>query len=167
VAILVSDQLTLEIKNIVQLDTEETPDLYERFDISITIRQQPVYSNQVLGNTYELVSSNISSLINAINNVLYYDREVHLETLEPDFEFVIKRILDVKEDDLTRYLYPEQLKENQFEFVIWISSGNWNGFYSHTSVGARFMIDESDLIQFYRQLSYDYENRTIQKYEAE
>ena len=29
------------------------------------------------------------------------------------------------------------------------------------------MIDESDLIQFYRQLSYDYENRTIQKYEAE
>lgn len=64
------EQLTIEITNMIQLDLDGNSNFYERFDISITIHQQPVFPNQVLANTYELMGGNIQLLIEAIDSVL-------------------------------------------------------------------------------------------------
>lgn len=162
-AILKSEGLVLELSNIVQYNSDSIVDLYEQFDIFISIHNQPVFSSQVLRKTYELVSSNMRILIESIQAVLLGSDVISFDTEEPNFEITIQRTID-RNKPSTQFILPEQMTENFYEVVIWISSGNWMKIYGNTAVGIRLSVSESELQKFHQELVNEYQNRKITNY---
>jgi hypothetical protein len=168
-AILESEQLVLEIGKIVQYDMQydvaTISNMYESFDINLMIKGERLFPENVVRSSYELCGGNIKSLIESIDEIVRLKNiKVEFEFTEPDFEFEIECIINKELKEEEKYAFPETINESLYKFVIWADSGNWNGIYSGTSVGCKFLVRESELLRFKEELEMEYEDREIEMY---
>jgi len=170
---LLTDDIMMEITNIISFRSEYGNDVYESFTLPDgtskavrTVYGNDIYEsftfkfdyhgqklfNNVSKTKFELLDGNIQGLLDLIYDVLNKNIPYgKYEFQEPQFEFEITRI----DGDNSTSMY---------EFTAWMLSGMWFPLYSSTGVGCRFLIYHNELLRFYEMLKDEYENRRIIPY---
>lgn len=154
---LSSERLRLHITNVTQYDSGSIKNMYEGFDIKLTILGREAIFN--VNGFYELCGGNIEYLIEEITRVL--NREVdyaEVEFCEPDFRFEIKRQPSFYESISERQI------PDRFIFICWVNSGQWNGIYTDTEIGCKFNVNQEQLRKFRDDLQREWDNRKIEQY---
>ncbi|PLS19116.1 hypothetical protein CVD28_01530 [Bacillus sp. M6-12] len=160
-AVIQKDGVIIGLSNITSYYCEEDDihdqedfGTYECFDFTFTVNEENILSQIIgtsvvdsqIGTSFELCSGNIVSLIQMIEDGLNTGEYQEIEFLEPNFSFELK---------------PNQGNpENpSFTFHIWLNSGNWEGIYGSTDVGARIPMKKTVLETFLEELKTEWNNR--------
>lgn len=155
-AILETDNILMEISNIISYRYEDNLDIYESFNFKFNYDGKKLFNN-IKQTKFELTSGNICNLIKMINNVLYNNTKYdEIEFCEPDFEF-----------NLRSFQYQEHYNITTYEFTIWLMCGQWAPSYSDTGVGCKFSLSYNELKNFVDDLQFDFDNRKIINYDLE
>jgi hypothetical protein len=153
IAILETETVIFEIKNQVGyfsvMQGHKVYD-YESFHVRVVRKKTGRLMHDIIlyDQSPELCTGNIQCLVGELEAYLNGSlKEIQIETMEPDFEIIIKNYADTTS-----------------EFQFWINQGSEGGAYSDDAIGIRLVLGREELEVFHQQLTSEYIDRKIMDY---
>ena len=151
---LETDDIALEISNIITFTTEGGLPVAESFTFKFDFNGKKLFNN-VTRTKFELFHGNIDALLNLMSDIL--DGQIQKGARqfdEPEFEFELECIRPA-------IPFCDQL---MYQFTVWVLSGQWQPMHSSSGVGCKFLLYHNELASFFNDLYEEYQVRRIVVY---